>query len=225
MDKQQRYTELIVKRKACHLCDSYGLTNPSVCRGGVYDGNGQIGPWSGWQGNLDAELMVIAQDWGGVEYYLEHKGLEEDTNTTNRRICELLSSIGISIELPRQSGNSVLFFTNSVLCLRPGRLTGPIKSRWFRNCSTNFLRPQVELVKPKVVVTLGYMAYSALLTAYGIRPRQRMREAVQDTLLLPGGNALVPVYHPGNNGSRSRSFEHQKTDWQRVRQALDGNLN
>jgi uracil-DNA glycosylase family 4 len=168
--------------------------------------------------------MVIGQDWGGVDYYIEHKGLEDDTNTTNRRLCALLSSIGISIDLPRQSRNSVLFFTNAVLCLRPGRLTGPIKSQWFRNCSTSFLRPQVELVKPKVIVTLGYMAYSALLDAYAIRPRQLMREAVQDTLLLPGGNALVPVYHPGNNGSRSRSFEQQKTDWQRVRRALDGKL-
>jgi len=79
-------------------------------------------------------------------------------------------------------------------------------------------------VNPKVIATLGYMAYAALLNAYGIRPRERMREAVRDTLLLPGGNALVPVYHPGNNGSRSRSFEHQKADWQRVRQALDGKL-
>jgi hypothetical protein len=75
------------------------------------------------------------------------------------------------------------------------------------------------------IVTLGYMAYGALLNAYGIRPRQRMREAVQDTLLLLGGSALVPVYHHGNNGSRSRTFEHQKADWQRVRQAVDGKLN
>jgi uracil-DNA glycosylase family 4 len=222
MDKQQQYAELVAKRKACSLCDSHGLTNPSNCNEGIYDTSGHIGPWTGWQGNLNAELMVIAQDWGGVEYYIEHKGLEEDTNTTNRRICELLSSVGVSIELPRQSRNSVLFFTNSVLCLRPGRLTGPIKSRWFTNCSTNFLRPQVELVNPKVVVTLGLMAYRALLNAYGLQSKPRMREAVQEIVRLPGGNLLVPVFHPGNNGTRSRSLENQKADWQRVRLALDG---
>jgi len=157
-----------------------------------------------------------------VEYFIEHKGLEEDTNTTNRRICELLSSIGISIQLPRQSKNPALFFTNSVLCLRPGRLTGPIKSRWFTNCSTNFLRPQVELVNPKVVVTLGHMAYHAVAKAYGLRPKPRMREAVNEIMRLPGGNLLIPVFHPGNNGTRSRSFENQKADWRRVRLALDG---
>ena len=148
--------------------------------------------------------------------------MEEDTNTTNRRVCELLTSIGISIQLPQQSRNSALFFTNSVLCLRPGRLTGPIKSHWFTNCSTNFLRPQVELVNPKVVVTLGHMAYRSLLKAYSLRPKPKMRDAVQEIVRLPGGSVLVPVFHPANNGTRSRSFEVQKGDWQRVRLALDG---
>lgn len=222
MDKQLRYEELVTNRKACRLCDPLGLTNPSACRDGAYDASGHIGPWTQWQGNLDSDLMVIAQDWGGVEYFIEHKGLEEDINTTNRKICDLLSSIGISILLPRQSKNSSLFFTNSVLCLRPGRLTGPTNPRWFTNCSTSFLRPQVELVNPKVVVTLGHMAYRALLKAYSLRPKPRMREAVQEIVRLPGGNLLVPVFHPGNNGTRSRSFENQKADWQRVRLALDG---
>lgn len=165
--------------------------------------------------------MIVAQDWGGVDYFIDHKGLEEDTNTTNKRVCDLLSSVGISIQLPRQSKTAALFFTNSVLCLRPGRLTGPIKPQWFRNCSTNFLRPQVELVNPKVVVTLGHMAYRFLLKAYSLQPKPRMREAVQEIVRLPGGNLLVPVFHPGNNGTRSRSFENQKADWQRVRQALE----
>jgi hypothetical protein len=47
-----------------------------------------------------------------------------------------------------------------------------------------------------------------------------MRDAVKDVVQLPGRNLLVPVYHPGNNGTRSRSFEEQKLDWQRVGQAL-----
>jgi DNA polymerase len=219
--KQERYSELVEKRKQCRLCESLGLTNPSVCVDGAYDNTGHIGPWTQWQGNLDAKLMVIAQDWGGKEYYVEHKGLEEDINITNRRICELLASVGVNIELPRKpQSERPLFFTNSVLCLRPGRLTGPIKSRWFDNCSREFLRPQVELVNPRVIVTLGLKAYRSLLMAYEMPHKTLMREAVQETVRLPGGQMLVPVYHPGNNGTRSRSFENQKSDWQRVKRAI-----
>ena len=166
--------------------------------------------------------MVIAQDWGGTEYYIGCKGLEKDTNTTNKRVCELLASVGIRIQLPKQTHEGPLFFTNAVLCLRPGLLTGPpIESRCFANCSEAFLRPQVELVNPRVVLTLGRMAYRSLMTAYGLKPKERMREAVNETVELTKHTWLVPVFHPGNNGTRSRSFEKQKEDWQRVKGILD----
>lgn len=223
IEKQNRYLELVEKRKNCRLCDSLGVTNPSACAGGVYDDSRHIGPWTQWQGNLNAELMVVAQDWGGTEYYIEHKGREEDDNITNKRVCELLASIGTPITLPKETQvQRLLFFTNSVLCLRPGRLTGPpIKSRCFANCSTTFLRPQVELVNPKVVVSLGYMAYRSLMLAYGKIPKTRMREAVEGVIPLTERISLVPVFHPGNNGTRSRSLANQKEDWRRVRTALD----
>ena len=77
-----------------------------------------------------------------------------------------------------------------------------------------------KLVNPKVVVTLGYRAYHSLMKAYALPRKALMREAVQQSVRLPGGNVLVPVYHPGNNGTRSRSFEDQKIDWQRVKKAV-----
>lgn len=219
--KQIAYSQLVTMRKACGRCEGLGLTNPSICKGGVYDTHGHIGPWTRWQGNLAADLMVIGQDWGGTEYYIEHHGLEEDINPTNKRLRDLLASIGIQIGLPQQpQRESPLFFTNSILCLRRGRLTGTINLRSFSNCATAFLRPQVELVNPKVVATLGYVAYRSLLKAYGMQPKPRMRDAAQEVVELPTGASLVPVYHPGNNGTRSRTFEEQKLDWQRVQVAL-----
>ena len=74
--KQLRYRKLVQQRKACRACVSLSLTNPSVCQGGIYDTE-QIGPWSQWQGNLNARLMVIGQDWGDSTYFGEHEGLDE----------------------------------------------------------------------------------------------------------------------------------------------------
>lgn len=221
--KQIAYSRLIEQRKECRLCCDLGLTNPNACSRDIDDQMGHIGAWTQWQGNLDANLMVVGQDWGGTDYYNEHHGQDEDTNPTNKRLRDLLASIGIHIGLPRQQPQGdVLFFTNAILCLRPGRLTGTIKPHWFNNCSKQFLRPQVELVNPKVVVTLGYLAYRSLVKAHDLPPQRRMREAVKQVVPLPRGALLVPVYHPGNNGTRSRTFEEQKLDWQRVRGALDG---
>src|SRR5258706_2082772 len=96
-ERRHQYLELVQKRKNCGDCEY--LKNPSRCREGAYDNSGHIGPWTQWQGNLNAEVMVIGQDWGREGYYIKHKGLEKDENATNRAIFELLSSIGIHIRL------------------------------------------------------------------------------------------------------------------------------
>ena len=165
--------------------------------------------------------MVVGQDWGGVDYFIDNEGLEQDDNETNSRLIELLAGIGIHIDLPVNTRKRSLFFTNAALCLRSGRLTGPVSGKWFSNCGPLFLRRQVELVRPKVVVTLGYYPYRAVCNSFGLEPAQRMRDAIQrEAEQLPYGSILVPVYHCGKNGQRSRSITEQKEDWKRVRAVL-----
>ena len=60
-DKSERYFQLVEARKACTACA--GLSNPSTFHEGEFD-SAQIGPWSRWQGNLNAAVMIVGQDWG-----------------------------------------------------------------------------------------------------------------------------------------------------------------
>src|SRR5204863_3306510 len=125
---------------------------------------------SQWQGNLDAALMVVAQDFGDVRWFLEADGYPTSISTTNTTLVRLLSSAGLNIDLAnRTNGKGLLFFTNAVLCMKQGGARGsqaPVKSEWLRNCGTRFLRPTIELVQPKVVVCLGAKAYGAVMAAY-----------------------------------------------------------
>ena len=219
MNKTVAYQQLVARRKACSACVPLGMTNPSVCAGGQYDTN-EIGPWTQWHGSLNADLMVVGQDWGGREYFIDEKGVETDDNDTNSNLQILLASVGYKIALPWEPQKPAgLFFTNAVLCLKPGRLTGSVKARCFRNCGVEFLKPQIELIQPKVVVTLGLLAYKAVMRAYNRRPRATMRDAVQTTERL-GPSTLVPVYHCGYYGTLSRSLDEQQKDWQRVEAVL-----
>lgn len=218
-DKRFRYSQLVNRRKECRLCE--GLTNPNDCHNGLFDDGEYIGPWTRWQGNLDAALMLIGQDWGGTDHYLRYRGTGNDANPTNETIRELLASISIFVHLPSQSGPNSLFFTNAILCLRSVGLSGPTQQTWFRNCSATFLRPQIDLVRPKVVATLGLRAYWSVMKAYEFSPKVRMRDAVKEIKCLPNGSLLVPLYHPGKLGIVSRSLPQQRVDWTRVRQALD----
>ena len=178
-DKTATYQKLVARRKACRACESLGLTNPSACAGGQFDTH-HIGPWTTWYGNLDADIIIIGQDWGGQDYFLKNHGADTDDNPTNSNLQTLLASVGYPIALQHQPQVSIkLFFTNAVLCLKSGGLTGPVKAACFRECGSEFLKPQIELVQPKVVVTLGFGAYKAVMRVYGLRPLPSMREAVK----------------------------------------------
>lgn len=218
--RQTTYASLVSARKECARCD--GLTNPSRCADGLYDSE-EIGPWTRWQGNLDADLMVVGQDWGDVGYFESHRGLDEAKNPTNRRLRELLARAGIEVaEVGTGAGRGTVFLTNAVLCLKSGGLGGPVKPAWFAECGRRFLRPQIDLVRPRGVVTLGERAYRGICHAFEMRPGS-FRAAVEsggEAEVLPGVR-LFPVYHCSPRVlAATRTWDKQLADWRRIGEAL-----
>lgn len=225
MTKHNTCRALVTARKACRACR--GLTNPSTCVGGVLDGD-HIGPWSRWQGNLDAKLMIVGQDWGDTAYFVDHSGWDGPANATNNVLIDLLASIGITILPPSESddGRGALFLTNAILCLKNGGMNAPVEAEWFANCGERFLKPVIELVRPVLVVSLGERAYRSIRDLYGL-PRLAFRKAVAqpDPFTLGEGIFFVAVYHCGRRILNThRPLEQQKIDWQRVGRALAGTL-
>ena len=93
--KESLYREIVLARKSCHLCP--GLQNPADVENGRFDCD-EIGAWTRWQGNLDADLMVVGQDWGDVESFIRFRGIDPMNGRTNKLLMHLLSTIGRAIE-------------------------------------------------------------------------------------------------------------------------------
>lgn len=110
---QSRFAALVPARKACRLCSD--LVNPAECEDGRYDSE-QIGPWSLWQGNIEAEMMIVGQDWGDTRYWIDNKGHEKAGNRTNEMLIKLLGSIGINVRRPALTdlGGGAVFATNEL---------------------------------------------------------------------------------------------------------------
>jgi len=222
VNKLAAYRALVEERKACRVCSK--LTNPADCPDGPYDSD-QLGPWTLWQGNLDSELMVVGQDWGNQAYFVTNRGRDLAENPTNKTLQELLKSIGVDIEkpTPQDSGGGNIFFTNAVLCLKQeGGMQGKTDQTWFKNCSL-FLRRTIEIVRPKVIVTLGARAYRVIADLYRLeRPPFRSAVERENGFELEAGIRLFPVYHCGArilNTHRPR--DDQKRDWEKIRKALE----
>jgi uracil-DNA glycosylase len=226
-DKQQLYSSLVQQRKKCKACGGV-LINPADCNGDLYD-SFQIGPWSRWQGNLQAKLMVVGQDWGDTNYFLKWEGFDDPNNPTNVNLTKLLNSIGINIKsITGADQGGDIFLTNAILCLKQNGLQGDVVGAWFENCGKNFLKPTIEIVKPKVLVALGEWPYKTILQAYDIRyvRPQTYRMIVEQVgkaggRKLPGGALLFPVYHCGRRGvNQNRNWSDQLNDWKLIQQAL-----
>jgi uracil-DNA glycosylase family 4 len=130
---------------------------------------------------------------------------------SGRNFARYLDSIGLA--------RADIFITNAVLC-NPRKPSGANRKptrREIANCS-EFLRRQIELVDPSVVVTLGAVALDALRT---VEPHEFTLRVCAGRVLKWNGRLLVPLYHPSPQVLAShRREEAQLRDYRAVERAL-----
>jgi uracil-DNA glycosylase family 4 len=143
----------------------------------------------------------------------EAPGFNEDrqgepfVGAAGKLLDTLLARIGLS--------RADVFITNVLKC-RPPMNRDPMPNE-AESCSP-YLKPQLELVSPKVVLILGRHALERLMPGQGSITR------VHGTLVKRGDVAYVPLYHPAaalHNGALVSDLEH---DFDRVKAYLEALL-
>jgi DNA polymerase len=215
-DRESQYQSLVADRKKCRLCKD--LSNPGERRFAGFDSN-HIGPWSRLHGDLNAKLMIVGQDWGDVDYFVKNQGLDDLRNPTMQNLETILNHIGINVSMAAYSeDNQGLFLTNAILCLKKGGLQAKLSKQWSNNCGRMFLRKQIEIVRPLVVVGLGAVAFQAILAAFD-KPKVELADAIGDTkgIEILDGVRLFAAYHCGAGCiNRNRNLQQQCKDWGRI---------
>jgi uracil-DNA glycosylase family 4 len=159
-------------------------------------------------GPLSSPLMFIGEapgrlgaDVSGVPFYGDKAG---------DNFQALLDHAGID--------RASVFITNAVLC-NPrddeGRNATPTRVE-ISNCS-GFLLRQIELVDPRIVVTLGAAALDSLSL---IEKHEYTLSTSVRTACQWFGRTLIPLYHPGQRAMVHRSFANQRSDYQFVAERL-----
>ncbi len=159
-------------------------------------------------GSLSSPIMFIGEapgrlgaDLSGVPFYGDKSG---------DNFQALLEHAGID--------RTSVFVSNAVLCNprdEDGRNATPNRQE-LSNCS-GFLSRQIELVDPKIVVTLGASALEALSL---IERHEYTLSACVRTTCQWFGRTLIPLYHPGQRAMVHRSFANQRSDYQFVAERL-----
>ncbi len=154
-------------------------------------------------GNPDADLMFIGE---GPGYYEDKQG-EPFVGAAGQLLNKMLEEIGIRREDVR--------ITNVVLCRPPGN-RDPLPEEV--DACRPWLREQIALVDPRVIVTLGNFATRFMLDKPVSISRVRgQRFAIE-------GRTVIPTFHPAailrGGGEASSQMTALRTDFQEMKAAL-----
>ena len=151
-------------------------------------------------GNPNADLMFVG----------EAPGEQEDLSGTPfvGRAGQLLDRYLEAVDIRRDQ----VYIANILKC-RPPKNRDPLPEE--EDACIGYLREQVRLIRPKIIVCLGRIAAMRL-----IKPNYRIT-AEHGTWVEKGGFAMTAVYHPAALLRDPRKKEDMLEDMKKIRQRLD----
>ena len=208
------YAELVRTRKECSLCINGGSAR--LRNGSSFDFDPDVvSHWSQWLGHQRPRLLIVGQDFSGAEYFELNRGRDDPKSPTNRSLRDLLAEAGIAAGPPPARDTATpVYLTNSVLCLKPGAMSGPVKTGWVRNCARHHLAPLLGHLLPQAVVAMGGPAWRAVQEVFpGIGLPSGIKDAAGRSWVSPAGCGVFPVGHCSGLGLANRPWQQQLADW------------
>ncbi|HZN06286.1 MAG TPA: uracil-DNA glycosylase [Pyrinomonadaceae bacterium] len=195
--KQKLFKELIAEAASCTQC-------PAMC--------GRSAVLSELNGSTEARIMFIGEAPGRKGADRTRIPFSGDQSGAN--FDRYLNSINLT----RQE----IFITSAALC-NPRAESGANRRpslRELANCS-GFLRRTIELIDPRVIVTLGSVALEALKR---IQYHEFNLKESAARIHTWNDRVLVPIYHPSPQVLASHRREaEQLQDYQVVAKAVQNN--
>ena len=249
-NKRKKFEELKERIKVCeNCCDKQDEDIPNhlinIFSKDLDDKIPTI--WTDWRNRLDAKIMIVGQDWGPIKDMLRYKeeceklwkGKEKQRapiweefvsrqeSTTNKRMTnymiESAKEYGLKFE---KEDMRKIYVTNAILCARKGNEYRGNKncnvSKYTRYCSY-FLKEQIKIVHPKVILTLGYYPLKALSQEYSFPIEKTLEQTIlklqKDVITIREEGSeieIIPTWHPVAQIKRERQIENYKKIWKFV---------
>jgi len=196
--RSEEFLKLAAKAQNCRACEA-------MCD--------KTAVLSELNGSLDPKVFFVAEAPGRQGADRTRRPFSGDKSGANFQI--LLDSIGLTRE--------EIFITNTVLC-SPRSSTGANRKpskREIKNCA-DFLEKTINLIDPKIIVTLGSVALEALKT---IEYHQIILRTDAGKIFRWQTRWLVPLYHPSPQVVAShRRLPEQLEDFTAVAEAIGKRL-
>ena len=174
-------------------------------------------PWTISACNVDADLMLIAQDWASEDFLNRltevqrqaQRALGQFPNLpTNKKIKHLLAE-HMSLSFCET------YATNAFTFVKTGKMDARIPLRDLVRSAAAYALPQIAIVRPKMVVCLGSASFNAVRHAIAHYSSEQLGKTKLKWMPLAHawrteephhteylGIPVFGVAHPGANGTR-----------------------
>lgn len=137
------------------------------------------------EGNQKAKIMFVGEAPG----FNEDREGRPFCGQAGKVLDELLESVGIKRE--------EVFITNVLKCRPPNNREPRIEE--IKAC-TPYLDRQIEIIKPKIICTLGNYSTAFIFKKYGLKNQiqgiSKIHGKVFSSKTLFGSVKIIPLYHP-----------------------------
>ena len=84
------------------------------------------------------------------------------------------------------------------------------------NCS-KFLKGQIEIVKPKVILTLGYYPLLSLSTLFNFKIEKTLTDTIKNSPIIKVDDyIIIPLFHPTAQIKKETQLEQYKRIWENL---------
>lgn len=182
--------------------------------------------WTDWFNRLDADIMIIGQDWGPyVEMKKFYDRLNHDKSNWKRLINseESLTKKRLECFIRESSNNTYslddIYVTNAIMCARSGvnyRSNNIDLKKSTLNCS-EFLYRQIDIVKPRVILTLGYYPLLSLSKIFNFNIYNTLSECIKNLDIINVDDyVIIPLYHPVAQIKSEEQLEQYRKIWKYI---------
>jgi hypothetical protein len=187
--------------------------------GGVYECD-FVSPYTKSAGNVNAEIMVLLQDWSSDESL--SGPFDEDSAKlgysrhipTNQNLIQLLRD---TFRLTLQD----TYATNLFPFVKLQGMSASIPIGDLIRAAREFAMPQITIVNPMLVICLGKKTFNALRRACDLSPCKTLDSAIDSPFDLPSSTSRVWCQaHTGRLGRNNRNrggVDRVSDDWQKMR--------
>lgn len=226
--KSQKFQELIQDMGKCSKCINLKCKNKSLIN--IYQDYNFCtnipSIWTDWFNRLESDIMIVGQDWGP---YSDIKKLYEVLNKDKSNWKKLIDSEKSSTKkllekyIIESSNNNYaldnIYITNAIMCARQGNLyrgNNINLKKSTLNCCEYLLR-QIEIIKPSVILTLGYYPLMSLSKIYKFSIAKTLKETISKfPEIFINDFVIIPLYHPVAQIKKEEQLKQYKRIWKYI---------